>query len=368
MRTYCLLFLVLLLGGWPDVAAQTRIPEPKISWPPPSYVCYRAAAPVRMDGNISDEAWAGAPWSERFIDIEGSSRPKPRFLTRFKMLWDDTFLYIGADMEEPDLWATLTKRDSIIFHDNDFELFIDPDGDTHNYYELEVNALNTVWDLYLVMPYRDGGPAIHSWDMSGMQSAVKTEGTLNKPGDKDKGWSVEIALPWEALKEAARPKSAPKAGDQWRINFSRVEYRLATENNGYKKAVDPNTGKPYREDNWVWAPIGLINIHYPELWGYLQFSGVLAGQGREEFQERPEENAKWALRRIYYRQWARKSETSAFASDLEALGMPEKDLRLEGFVFPPVIQTTPNLFEVTYRNKSGETLRITQDGRIWKDR
>jgi len=44
-----------------------------------------------------------------------------------QMLWDDECLYIAAEMEEPHLWATLTEHDSIIFHDNDFEVFLDPD-------------------------------------------------------------------------------------------------------------------------------------------------------------------------------------------------------------------------------------------------
>jgi len=76
------------------------------------------------------------------------------------MLWDDTYFYVAAQLEEPDVWATLTQRDTVIFYDNDFEVFIDPDGDTHNYYELEVNAFGTLWDLMLLTPYRDGGPAI----------------------------------------------------------------------------------------------------------------------------------------------------------------------------------------------------------------
>ena len=60
----------------------------------------------------------------------------------------------------------MTERDSVIFRDNDFEVFIDPDGDTHAYYELEINALGTVWDLLLLKPYRDGGPAINGWDIA----------------------------------------------------------------------------------------------------------------------------------------------------------------------------------------------------------
>jgi Carbohydrate family 9 binding domain-like len=68
-----------------------------------------------------------APWSEPFIDIDGVARP--RLATRAKMLWDDSFLYIAAELEEPDIWATLNARDSVIFQDNDFEVFIDPDGE-----------------------------------------------------------------------------------------------------------------------------------------------------------------------------------------------------------------------------------------------
>ena len=88
----------------------------------------------------------------RLRRISGRDRPVPRFRTRAKLLWDDEALYIAAQLEEPDVWATLTKRDTTIFRDNAFEVFIDPDGDTHHYYELEVNALGTVWDLLLVKP------------------------------------------------------------------------------------------------------------------------------------------------------------------------------------------------------------------------
>ncbi len=57
-------------------------------------------------------------------------------------------------MEEPRPWAELTLHDSVIYKENDFEVFIDPDGDNHNYYEIEINALGTVWDLFLAKPYR----------------------------------------------------------------------------------------------------------------------------------------------------------------------------------------------------------------------
>ena len=65
----------------------------------------------------------------------------------------------------PDVKAqdnTKTKRDEIVFHDNDFEVFLNPSGDGRDYFEFEINALNTTWDLRLVKPYRDGGPALNA--------------------------------------------------------------------------------------------------------------------------------------------------------------------------------------------------------------
>ena len=285
------------------------------------------------------------------------------------MLWDETYLYIGAYLEEPHLWATLTERDSIIFEDNDFEVFIDPDGDTHAYYELEMNALNTVWDLLLVKPYRDGGPAVHAWDIQGLRTGVHLMGTLNDPGDRDKAWTVEIALPFAVLKECIPGKpERPEPGEQWRVNFSRVEYGLDIVNGRYVKKKDAASGQPLPEDNWTWTPQGVINIHYPEMWGFVQFSSKTPGRGRERFARRPEEKLKWALRRIYYAERRLFADRSAFSADLTALGLEKENaLKIKGWAYPPAIFVTPGLFEAVYRAKSGESWHIRQDGLVWKE-
>src|SRR5262249_54252544 len=110
--------------------------------PPRGYVCYRARTPITIDGRLDDAAWADAPWSEPFRDIEGDRKPEPPLRTRMKMLWDDSALYIAAELDELHVWATLKDHDAVIFHDNDFEVFLDPDADSHLYGELELNALN----------------------------------------------------------------------------------------------------------------------------------------------------------------------------------------------------------------------------------
>jgi hypothetical protein len=230
-----------------------------------SYECPKSTQPIAIDGRLDDPAWKGAPWTDFFVDIEGEKKPAPRFKTRAKMLWDNEHFYVAAEMEEPHVWSTLKEHDSVIFHDNDFEVFIDPNGDTLEYYEFEINALNTGWDLFLDKPYRHGGKADNGWEIPGLKTAVHIDGTLNDPRDTDRGWSVEIAFPWKALAGYAHKPAPPRPGDEWRVNFSRVQWRLEIVDGKYKKV--PKT----KEDNWVWSPQGVINMHIPEHWGRVRF-------------------------------------------------------------------------------------------------
>ena len=255
--------------------------EPQIEYAPKHYICRRAKEPLELDGRIDKPFWEAAEWTEDFVDIEGDLRPKPEKRTRVKMLWDDEYFYFAAELIEDQIWATLTERDSVIFYDNDFEIFIDPDGDSHQYYEFEINALNTVWDLLLVKPYRDGGPPVNGWDIAGLKTAVHIDGELNRPGADNRKWSVEVAMPWSSLRECAKEGRPPVPGEFWRVNFSRVEWRKEVQDGEYRKVLNPETGKPYPEDNWVWSPMGIINMHYPELWGYVVFAEGEAGSGFE---------------------------------------------------------------------------------------
>lgn len=238
---------------------------------PLHYVCYHTPTAPHIDGVLDDECWKKAPWTASFQDIRGKDFPKPAYDTRVKMLWDDHYFYVAAYLEEPHIQGTITQRDAVIFHDNDFEVFIDPDGDTHLYYEFEMNALNTIWDLLLVKPYREGGPALNGYDAKGLRSAVYIDGTLNDPSDIDKAWYVEIAFPLDVLAELNGNRK-PSDGDQWRVNFSRVEWHTTIENGKYVKEKDPISGKTLPEENWVWSPQGVVDMHRPEMWGFIHFS------------------------------------------------------------------------------------------------
>jgi hypothetical protein len=206
---------------------------------------------------------------------------------------------------------------------------------------------------------------VNGWDIKGLQPGVQMQGTINQPADKDKGWTVEIAFPWEVLKECAYKDAPPKSSDQWHVNFSRVEWNTETKDGKYQKVINPQTGKPYPEDNWVWSPQGLINMHYPEMWGFVQFSDKVLGIGTDQFIVNPDENSKWALRQIYYREKQYFEKNKKYTSDLNELGLI--DFKVEGYSLP-VIQITSNLFEVSIMSLDG-TMKwhIAQDGRTWKE-
>jgi hypothetical protein len=318
---------------------------------PRGYVCPRATEAVKIDGKLEDAAWAAAPWTEDFVDIEGDAKPKPSLRTRAKMLWDDEYFYVAAELEEPHVWGTLTQHDAVIFNDPDFEVFIDPNGDSHEYYEFEMNALNTGWDLFLPKPYKDGGPAKNEWEIPGLKTAVYVRGTINNPADRDDGWAVEIAMPWKVLAQYAHRPASPADGDQWRVGFSRVEWEIEVKDGNYVKV--PKTP----EHNWIWSPQGVVDMHRPERWGFVQFT-----RGPSEFVRDPSAPARDALQTVYYAQKDYFAKKKHWAANLDQLGLHEK-WRFE--IGTPELRRTADgyLCTTVLPLPDGKTQRWT----IWQD-
>jgi hypothetical protein len=323
---------------------------------PKSYVIQHTDEVLKIDGNLDDDAWQKAPWTADFVDIEGSLKPSPTFRTQVKMLWNDSTLFVAAKLQEPQVWATQTHHDDIIFKDNDFEVFIDPYNNTHQYVEIEVNALNKIFDLFLPKPYRNQGNPFIGWDVEGLKSAVKIEGTLNNPNDKDQGWTVEMAIPLKAIRTGF--PMVPKEGELWRINFSRVEWNTKIENGKNIKLTDAN-GKNLPEHNWVWSPQGVIDMHFPERWGYLQFTrkdGLV-------FKLPDEELLRQYLWLIYYRQKEHQQKTGKYAGTLAELGVnPQQNIKGQDVQLE--MQATARQFTATISDGKGKAILIDDEGLI----
>jgi hypothetical protein len=223
------------------------------------YIAKKIATAIAIDGNIEKEVWRQANWSKRFVDMV--SGDAGMYNTQCAILWNDTYLYIAFRAEEPFVSATLTERDSIIFLENDLELFIEGKD---CYYELEVNAANTLYEVFFIwkdayikygrfdippfdvhqhQAYTFGGDydrngasfwkgthprgirwAFTNFDMPGLQTAVQVQGTLNDNSDVDQGWSLELAIPWNSLKILDEERAVPPvSGDVWTMFLGRFQ-------------------------------------------------------------------------------------------------------------------------------------------------
>lgn len=352
--------LVLYLSGFTG-----QCQEILLNNPPRHYICYRTAAQVDIDGLLNEKSWEAIPWSEDFIDIEGNLKPLPYSQTKVKLMWDDDYLYIGAWLEEPNLWATLTERESVIFKDNDFEVFIDPDGDTHNYYEIEVNALGTVWDLMLTKPYSVLGVPNSSWDIEGLKIGVHLSGTINNPADIDTCWTLEMAVPLNALCQSNESKIKPGPQEKWRINFSRVQWRLKTVEGKYIKSMNPISDSLLPELNWVWSPQWAINMHKPEYYGYLQFSDIEAGKGQEFFTPEKDFRTRVVIRELFDAQYKYYNEHHRFTDKPERLKINAELLEN----IDVKIETFGDKFKISARTCTNDYWwSITEDSRIFSEK
>jgi len=85
------------------------------------YTCYRVSEPINIDGNLQKKPWLQAPKGTLADLVTGEKAPLE---TKIASLWDDKYLYIAYWVEEPNVQATLTERDSLVYMENDIELFI----------------------------------------------------------------------------------------------------------------------------------------------------------------------------------------------------------------------------------------------------
>jgi hypothetical protein len=183
--------------------------------PLPEYRVKRAPKPPAIDGAIDDAAWAQAAAVELVGSFDGR---RPSLKTVARMLYDDAYLYVAFDCEDPDAWGTLMKRDEPIYNEEVVEVFLDADANGRTYNELQVSPNNVLFDAYF--PARREGMDL-TWD-SGMKTAVKVNGTVNQPGDRDQGWTVEMQIPFARLAQV--PHLPPRKADRWRFNAYRLEH------------------------------------------------------------------------------------------------------------------------------------------------
>lgn len=163
------------------------------------------AEPITIDGNLDEVAWENAPVATNFIMFEPDNG-KPiteNKKTEIKVLYNNDAIYIGAmmyDNEPNKILKEISQRDNFGTADI-FGVFVNGFNDGQQNFEFFVSAADVQGDCIMT----DAIGEDYSWDAVWLSKAKIT----------DKGWIVEIKLPYAALRFSSENKQT------WGINFFR---------------------------------------------------------------------------------------------------------------------------------------------------
>jgi hypothetical protein len=170
----------------------------------------RREGTIEIDGKLTEPAWRStAAASILFCFRLPDVRRNPPATCR--LLWDDQYLYAGYDIPDTDIVAQRFVRDSTSYLWDGVEIFLLPKPETGAYLELGVTATGGINDqLCLKHTAQWGSILLPTNDVTGLKAAVMCRGTPNDSGDTDKGYSVELAIPFDQVPGLTE---APPAGD-----------------------------------------------------------------------------------------------------------------------------------------------------------
>lgn len=240
--------VLFTIAGAHAVAGAADSPAPRAT---NEAVCRRTATAPVIDGKLDDDAWSKAEIIDRFpsfwAGVDGGK------VTRARLLWDDEALYFAASMDDTELQSFGTKRNDRIWNGDVFELFLKPHRDRPEYYEFQVNPRSVI--LELAFPKRGFDFAtLAARPPLGMTAAAVAEGTVDKTGDRDRGWTVEGRIPWTVF---APSSGRPAAGVVWTFALCRYDY-------------GPQGTKPVLTSS---APLTKPSFHRYEDYGTVRFEG-----------------------------------------------------------------------------------------------
>jgi hypothetical protein len=188
----------------------------------PRLIARRVSTPVMLDGRLDEPDWAATQSSGPFVQTMTGA--PGAFAASARVLYDAKSIYIGFHVQDDFLKSTFEKHDDHLWEQDTVEVMVDPDGDGKNYFEIEVSPSKLVFDTRydsrrLPLPFG------HMDWSSQTQASVTLKGTINDDDDDDDGYTVEMAIPWNAFAAGSTPAAPPKAGETWRLNFFVLDAR-----------------------------------------------------------------------------------------------------------------------------------------------
>lgn len=194
-----------VLAVVPVAAAPTTVSVAHLSRPP------------QIDGSLDEAAWSSAAPHSLVHSLDGEPAPR-EVRTQVRFGWDANHLYVAGALDDADLRSSFQRQDEPLWKEEVFELFIFGDDRRQDYLELQVSPRGVSFDARFER-YRSADEA---WD-SAWVTAVDARGSVDDPSDRDRGWSVEAAVPWDEICTHTDVQCPPAAGMQLRANVFRLE-------------------------------------------------------------------------------------------------------------------------------------------------
>lgn len=166
----------------------------------------RVTEPPTIDGELSDEAWKLAVPTTDFVQFEPKQGEKATHKTVVRLVFDDTALYVSAELEQPGGWSAFNQRDMRrdfqINECDSFSVILDTLGDGRNAFSFSVNPFGAQREEQVV----DDSMFEPNWDTV-WRAKTQRDGH---------GWRVEVAIPWKSLRHGGKSVT-------WGIQFYRRE-------------------------------------------------------------------------------------------------------------------------------------------------
>lgn len=196
--------------------------EQALDWPVPDPVDIpRATSAVVIDGRLDDAAWRTA------LRIEGAyAFDKHEHLaepaTSWWMLWDAERLYFAFDCADTNIVSAVRERDGAVYTGDCVEMFLLPDPRFHVYWELVIGPSGSIFDAVHYKRWQEvGSIGDVAENMEGLEFAITRRGTLNQQDDRDEGYTVEVAVPFDQLPGYTR--SPARVGDTVHFMLARLD-------------------------------------------------------------------------------------------------------------------------------------------------
>jgi len=225
----------------------------------PLYKVAKTTDAITVDGKMDETAWANAQEVSFDYFYRSDNKPMDKQKTTFRMMWDNTNMYLFYTAQDTSLTFRETQPDGRPYLDDCAEFFVLPVPDSLNmHFGFEINIQKAVYDYIMFWQYvNKQNVFVKQYNADNYKVAVTTDGTINNDKDKDKGWTMEIAIPFAALGNFQRPR----AGAKWAFQAVRQDRNLIDDRFRSTATLFPIYD-------------ARLDVHQPNRFGLMEFEDV----------------------------------------------------------------------------------------------